>query len=44
MDFFYKKGGGGELFAFTNSDYAGDMEDRNSTSGYVFFMSSGKVS
>ena len=34
----YKKGGDGELLAFTDSDYAGDMEDRKSTSGYVFLM------
>ena len=40
----YKKGGDGELLAFTNSDYAGDMEDRKSTFGYVFLMSSSVVS
>ena len=40
----YKKGGDGELLAFTDSDYAGDMEDRKSTSGYVFLMSAGVVS
>ncbi|TXG65900.1 hypothetical protein EZV62_007175 [Acer yangbiense] len=40
----YKKGGDGELLAFTDSDYAGDMEDRKSTSGYVFLMSSSAVS
>jgi hypothetical protein len=40
----YKKGGSGELLAFTDSDYAGDMEDRKSTSGYVFLLSSGAVS
>ena len=40
----YKKGGDGELLAFTDSDYAGDMEDRKSTSGYVFLMSSSVVS
>ncbi|BBG92824.1 ADP glucose pyrophosphorylase large subunit 1, partial [Prunus dulcis] len=31
----YKRGGDGKLLAFTDSDYAGDMEDRKSTSGYV---------
>ncbi|XP_050909928.1 secreted RxLR effector protein 161-like [Lathyrus oleraceus] len=36
----YKKGGDGELLAFTDSDYARDVDDRNSTSGYVFLMSS----
>ena len=41
---YYKKGGDGELLAFTDSDYAGDMEDRKSTSGYVFLMNSSVVS
>jgi hypothetical protein len=40
----YKRGGDGELLALTDSDYAGDMEDRKSTSGYVFLMSSSAVS
>ena len=40
----YKKGGNGELLAFTDIDYARDVEDRKSTSGYVFLMSSGAVS
>ena len=40
----YKKGRDGELLAFTDSDYTGDMEDRKSTSGYVFLMSSSVVS
>ena len=40
----YKKGGDGELLAFTDSDYARDVDDRKSTSGYVFLMSSGAVS
>jgi hypothetical protein len=40
----YKKGGSGELLAFTDSDYAGDMEDMKSTSGYVFLLSFGAVS
>lgn len=39
----YKRGGTEELLAFTDSDYAGDMEDRRSTSGYVFMMSGGAV-
>ena len=30
--------------AYSNSDYAGDLDDRRSTSGYVFMMSSGAVS
>lgn len=40
----YKKGGSGDLLAFPNSDYAGDIEDRKSTSEYVFMISSGAVS
>ena len=40
----YKKGGDGELLAFTDSDYAGDMEDKKSTSGYAFLMGSSVVS
>jgi hypothetical protein len=40
----YKRGGEGELLAFTDSDYAGDMKDRKSTSGYVFLMGSSVVS
>ena len=41
---FYKKGGNDKLVAFTDSDYAGDLEDRKSTSGYVFMLSSGAMS
>ena len=41
---YYKKGGSDELLSFTDSDYAGDTEDRKSTSGYVFLLSSGAVS
>jgi len=37
---FYKKGGDDELVAYTDSDYAGDLEDKKSTSGYVFLLSS----
>ena len=32
------------MVAFTDSDYAGDLEDRKSTSGYVFILSGGAVS
>ena len=32
------------MFAFTDSDYAGDEEDSKSTSGYDFLLSSGAVS
>ena len=41
---FYKKGGEDELVAYTDSDYVGDLEDRKSTSSYVFLLSSGAVS
>ena len=41
---YYKKGGSDELLSFTDNDYAGDMEDRKITSGYVFLLSSGAVS
>ena len=41
---FYKKGGNEELVAYTDSDYAGDLDDRKSTSGYVFLLSSAAIS
>ncbi|KAL3733007.1 hypothetical protein ACJRO7_022519 [Eucalyptus globulus] len=41
---FYKKGEKSDLFGFTDSDFAGDMDDRKSTYGYVFMFSSGAVS
>lgn len=41
---FYKKGDVGELIAYTDSDYAGDIDDRRSKSGYVFLLSGGAVS
>lgn len=40
----FKKGGIEELLIFTDSDYAGDVKDRRSTSGNVFLMNSGAVS
>lgn len=40
----YKQGRDGEFQAFTDSDYAGDLDDRRSTSGYVFLMAEGAVS
>ncbi|XP_015167265.1 uncharacterized mitochondrial protein AtMg00810-like [Solanum tuberosum] len=40
---FYKRGAASELVGFTDSDYASDMEDSKSTSGYVFMMSGGVV-
>ena len=41
---FYKKGGDEEFVAYTDSDYAGDLEDKKSTLGCVFLLSSGVVS
>lgn len=41
---FYKKGGKCEgLVGYTDSDYAGDIDDMKSTSGYVFMLGSGAV-
>ena len=41
---FYKRGESGKLVGFSDSDYAGDLEDKKSTSGQVFLLSSGAVS
>ena len=41
---FYKQGGNKELLAYTDSDYAGDLKDRKSTSGFSFLLSSRAVS
>jgi hypothetical protein len=43
LSVFYAREGAIELFAFTNSDHAGDYNDRKSTSGYVFKLSGGAV-
>ena len=32
------------LIEYTNNDYAGDVDDRKSTSGYLFFLAGGVVS
>ncbi|XP_048229099.1 secreted RxLR effector protein 161-like [Ricinus communis] len=39
----YKQGEGSDLVAYTDSDYAGDIDDSKSTSGYVFLMGGGAV-
>ena len=36
----YKKKSTNDLIAYTDSDYIGDLNDRKSTSGYVFLLSS----
>ncbi|XP_061360745.1 secreted RxLR effector protein 161-like [Gastrolobium bilobum] len=41
---FYKKGVKSDLVGFTDSDYAGDQDDRKSTSGYVFMIGTGAIS
>ena len=41
---FYRNEGNGELMAYTDSDYAGDVDDKKSTSGYVFLLNEGAVS
>lgn len=40
----YKHGQKAELLAYSDSDYAGDLDDRKSTSGYVFMLGSGVIS
>ena len=41
---FYKNGEKSNLFGFIDSDYAGDLDDRKSTSEYVFMMGAGAIS
>lgn len=45
MDYgiWYKRGGAGELQVYTDSDFAGDIDSRKSTSGYVFLMDNAAV-
>jgi len=43
MGLFYTRETGENLIAYCDSDYAGDIEDRKSTSGYVFKMPNGVV-
>ncbi|PNX66496.1 putative copia-type protein, partial [Trifolium pratense] len=33
-----------ELVGWSDSDYAGDLDDRKSTSGYVFMLGTGTIS
>ncbi|PNX57093.1 putative copia-type protein, partial [Trifolium pratense] len=40
----YRKENQTELIAYSDSDYGGDVDDRKSTSGYVFMLGSGAVS
>ena len=41
---YYKKGENTGIVGYTDSDFAGDIDDRKSTSGFVFFLGSGPVS
>ncbi|GKV04614.1 hypothetical protein SLEP1_g16757 [Rubroshorea leprosula] len=41
---FYKKGDQTNLVGFTDNDYARDLDDKKSTSGYIFMLGSGVVS
>ncbi|XP_040863463.1 secreted RxLR effector protein 161-like [Glycine max] len=40
----YRRGNEATLIAYLDSDYAGDVNDRRSTLGYVFVLGSGAVS
>ena len=40
---FYKKGDDSKMIGYTDSDYAGDIDDRKSTSESIFMMSSGAI-
>ncbi|WMV45305.1 hypothetical protein MTR67_038690 [Solanum verrucosum] len=44
FEIFYMKGEKSDLVGFTDSDYAGDQDDRKSTSSYVFMIHAGVVS
>ncbi|GKV03282.1 hypothetical protein SLEP1_g15614 [Rubroshorea leprosula] len=41
---FYKNGEKSDMFGFADSDFARDLDDRKSTSGYVFMMGTKTVS
>lgn len=43
LGIFYWKGCNDGLVAYTNNDYADDIDDRKSTSDYVFMLSGGAV-
>ncbi|BAT89814.1 hypothetical protein VIGAN_06088500, partial [Vigna angularis var. angularis] len=44
LGIFYKKGGSTNVVAYSDSDFAGDLDDRRSTSGSVFLLGFGAVS
>lgn len=39
----YKRGGAGEILVYTDSDFAGDVDSKKSTSSYVFIMDDAAV-
>lgn len=39
----YRRNQKEELVGYSDSDYVGDLDDRKSTSGYVFMMGSGAI-
>ncbi|XP_050919277.1 secreted RxLR effector protein 161-like [Lathyrus oleraceus] len=43
FDLFYRKRSASKLLAYTDTDYARDIDDRKSTSGYVFLLSEAAV-
>ncbi|RDX80732.1 hypothetical protein CR513_38687, partial [Mucuna pruriens] len=44
LGIYYKKGGNTSVVAYFDSDFAGDIDDRRSTYGFVFLLGSGAVS
>ena len=40
----FTKSGNGDLVGYADADWAGDLDDRHSTTGYVFLMAGGSVS
>ena len=40
----YQKTEGGKLIGYSDADYAGDLDDRHSTTGNIFLMSGGPIS
>nr|KYP69898.1 Retrovirus-related Pol polyprotein from transposon TNT 1-94 [Cajanus cajan] len=44
LGIYYKKGENAKIVAYSNNDFAGDIDDRRSTSGFVFLFGSGAIS
>ncbi|KAJ9551903.1 hypothetical protein OSB04_015948, partial [Centaurea solstitialis] len=43
LGIFYKRNGSDILTGYSDSDYAGDLDSRKSTSGYAFFLSNAAI-